>query len=441
MKYKIETLGCKVNQFESAAMETLLRERGHSPAAAGEPCDAVIINSCAVTGDASRQSRQSARRLLREHPGTLLAVCGCASQIAPEDMLALGAELIGGSGDRQSFIAELEALVAARETTAKQIVDDPKTRRIIEPLPAGAPDGRTRAMLKIQDGCDNFCSYCVIPYARGRVRSLDARTALETAKSLEAQGFLEIVLTGIEISSYGKDLSCERSLPFGNDLPGATNLAELVCQISLAVPGVRLRLGSLEPSTITPELVKTLADAPNLCDHFHLSLQSGSDNVLRRMNRKYDTAQFYNALNLLRESFPNCGATADVIMGFPGETDTEVQETLDFLEKCAFSRVHVFPYSVRPGTRAATMPEQRQNTEKKRRAALARAIGDKTAKDFLASQTGRKLEVLFEREQNGFFHGHARNYIEVAAPSAEDLHGIVRDVEITSNNGEYCLGI
>ena len=433
MKFKIETLGCKVNQFESTALETLLRKRGHSPAAPGEHCDAVIINSCAVTGDASRQSRQTARRLQRENPGTLLAVCGCASQLAPAEMAALGAALVGGSGDRIAFLDELEALVAAREAaaTVRVRVDDPKKRRVIEPLPSGAPDGRTRAMIKIQDGCDNFCSYCVIPYARGRVRSLPLQEAVAEGKKLEAQGFCEIVLTGIEISSYGKDL------------PDAPNLADLVYAISSAVQDVRLRLGSLEPSMITPELVDRLAGVPNLCEHFHLSLQSGSDDVLRRMNRRYSTAEFYNALCLLRARFPNCGATADVIMGFPGETEREVQETLDFLEKCAFSRIHVFPYSKRPGTKAAEMPNQVLNAEKKTRAALARAVGDRTAKAFLGSQVGKTLEVLFEREVNGMFFGHTRNYIEVAVPASgvEALHGKTKSVKIVSIENDYCIGI
>ena len=431
MKFKIETLGCKVNQVESAALETLLRERGHAPATPGDTCDAVVINTCAVTGDASRQSRQTARRLLREHPGALLAVCGCASQIAPDGMAALGAALIGGSGDRRAFAEELEALVAAREMSSKTVVDDPKTRRIIEPLPSGAPDGRTRAMIKIQDGCDNYCSYCVIPYARGRVRSLPLHAAVEEGRSLETQGFREIVLTGIEISSYGKDL------------PDSPGLADVVCAISCAVPNVRLRLGSLEPSMITPEFVDALAAAPNLCEHFHLSLQSGSDSVLRRMRRKYATAEFYDALCLLRERFSNCGATADVIMGFPGETEHEVRETLDFLEKCAFSRIHVFPYSIRPGTKAADMPEQIQNAEKKARAALARAVGARTANAFLTSQIGRTLEVLFERETNGMSYGHARNYVEVAVPCSggNPPHGTLKSVVITDQSGECCVGV
>ena len=441
MNYKIETLGCKVNQVESAALETLLKARGHAPASPDAACDAVIINSCAVTGDASRQSRQTARRLLREHPGALLAVCGCASQIAPEEMAALGAALIGGSGDRKAFIEELEVLIARGkslitegEISAKTIVGNPAKRRIIEPLPSGAPDGRTRAMIKIQDGCDNFCSYCVIPYARGRVRSLPIPDAVAEGKALEAQGFREIVLTGIEISSYGKDLPLVRQ--------DAPSLADVVCAISRAVPSVRLRLGSLEPSMITPEFVDALAAAPNLCEHFHLSLQSGSDDVLRRMRRKYSTAEFYNALSTLRERFPNCGATADLIMGFPGETEHEVQETLYFLEKCAFSRLHVFPYSVRPGTRAAEMPEQILNAEKKARAAMARAVGERTASAFLAAQTGRTLEVLFERKANGVFIGHSRNYVEVGVPATrgEALHGVLKSVAITGVNGGVCVG-
>lgn len=429
MFFYIETLGCKVNQFESAALESLLRERGHTLAEPSGPCDAVILNTCAVTGDASRQSRQAARRLKRAHPDALLAVCGCTSQISPGEMKSLGASLIGGSGERTRFVHELEELAAQREIAAKTIVDDPKLRRTIEPLPSGAPSGRTRAMIKIQDGCDNFCSYCVIPYARGRVRSLPVPAAVEDAKSLAEQGFLELVLTGIEISSYGKDL------------PEKPTLAELVCELSNAVPDTRLRLGSLEPSTVTPEFVRTLQRAPNLCEHFHLSLQSGSDDVLKAMRRKYSAAEFLDALSLLREAFPNCGATADVIMGFPGETEENVQETLDFLQRCAFSDLHVFPFSKRPGTKAAEMPNQLQNAVKKERAAKARELGEHSRTAFLESQRGKTLEALFEREADGRVYGHTRNYIEISVPAgAEPLRNRLRNVEITGFDNGGCRG-
>lgn len=426
MRFHIETLGCKVNQFESSSLETILVNRGHTPVSHGGMCDVIIVNSCAVTGDASRQSRQAARRLLRDYPDAILAVCGCASQIAPGEMEKIGASLIGGSGDRRKFVDELESLVIAKKESAINIAGDPKTRHTIELLPSGAPDSRTRAMLKIQDGCDNYCSYCVIPYARGHVRSLPPGAAVSEAVTLH--GYREIVLTGIEISSYGKDLD------------GSPTLAGVVCDISNAVPDIRLRLGSLEPSMITAEFVEKLRSAPNLCEHFHLSLQSGSDSVLSRMRRKYTTEDFFNVLCLLREHFPNCGATTDVIMGFPGETETEVRETLDFLEKCAFSRVHVFPYSKRPGTKAASMPDQIQNAEKKDRAARARAVGIHTAKAFMASQVGKTLEVLFESETGGMVFGHARNYVEVAKRSADKLRNELIGVEIVSVDGDYCIG-
>lgn len=430
MRFLIETLGCKVNQYESQAIAALLTERGHvqlgRDAAGGETVDAVIINTCAVTGDAARQSRQIARKHRRENPGAFLAVCGCASQIEPEAARELGADLVGGSGDRRKLALALEMLVAESKLGEEtvNIVDDAKQRREFEMLPPGAGLGRTRAMLKIQDGCDNFCSYCVIPYARGRVRSLAVDDCVDAAKSLAAQGYCEIVLTGIEISSYGKDL-------------GDANLLTVIRAVSDAVgSGVRLRLGSLEPSLLTREFVRELAGISNLCDHFHLSLQSGSDSVLRRMRRKYDTARFYEVLCELRAAFPNCGATADVIAGFPGESDAEHAETAAFVEKCAFSALHVFPYSPRPGTPAAAMDGQLTTVVKKARAAQLRAIGERSGAEFAAAQIGRTLKVIFERESDGVSLGHASNYLEVAAEIPIDaVRGGIASVVVTGVDG------
>ena len=422
MLFYIETLGCKVNQYESAAIAELLRANGHTEVGKTEPRDVAIVNSCAVTGDASRQSRQTARRLRREFPDAKLVVCGCASQIEPDAAEQLGADLVSGSGDRRGLAAALEVLVGGeiaeqvrddRAVTlasppsstshAMRLVDDAKTRREFEVLPSASVAGRTRAMLKIQDGCDNFCAYCVIPYARGRVRSLPLAKVVDEAYSLAEQGFGEIVLTGIELCSYGKDLD------------GAT-LIDAINATSRAAMNTRIRLGSLEPSTVTQGFVDALAAIPNVCDHFHMSLQSGSDGVLRRMRRKYDTAEFYAAISRLRDAFPNCGVTADVIAGFPGETDAEHAETAAFLERCAFSAVHVFPYSKRAGTPAAAMENQVSNAEKKARAAELREIAAKTGAAFAASQVGRTLDVLFEAEKDGISVGHTSNYLEIAEP-------------------------
>ncbi|MBR6258601.1 MAG: MiaB/RimO family radical SAM methylthiotransferase, partial [Oscillospiraceae bacterium] len=340
MKVFIHTLGCKVNQYETGAMETLLRRRGHEITDAPDSCDAVIINTCAVTAESERKSRQAVRRLAAEAgEGAVVAVCGCCSQVSPESMKKIGADLIGGSGDREKFISELEKVCACK--TKAFLIDDALKRREFENLPSGNEAGRTRAMLKIEDGCSNFCSYCVIPYARGPVRSMPAEIVSAEAKSLQERGFREIVITGIEIASYGRDL------------PGKPTLIDAVEAASAAAGNTRIRLGSLEPRIITEELCARLSALPNLCPHFHLSLQSGCDTVLERMRRKYDTARFYESVTLLRRYFPGCAIAADLICGFPGETEEEFSETLAFIEKCSFASMHVFPYSVRPGTRAA----------------------------------------------------------------------------------------
>jgi len=403
MRFYIETLGCKVNQYESAAIAELLREGGHTEVGKAEVRDVSIINTCAVTGDASRQSRQSARRLRVQFPEAKLVVCGCASQIDERAATELGADIVSGSGDRRRLVAEIEALLEREVTAVRDLVDDPKLRRDFEALPSARVAGRTRAMLKIQDGCDNYCTYCVIPYARGHVRSLALDAIAAEAQELAAQGFAEIILTGIEICSYGRDLGAER-------------LADVLRTVSASAPQARIRLGSLEPSTISQEFVDAMAAIPNLCDHFHMSLQSGSDGVLSRMKRKYNTAEFFAALGRLRTAFPNCGITADVIAGFPGETAAEHAETVAFLERCGFASAHIFPYSRRAGTVADRMDGHLTNAVKKARAAELREVAKRRGEAFRASQVGRTLEVLFEVEENGFSRGHSGNYLELCEP-------------------------
>ena len=425
MRYIIDTLGCKVNQYETQAMETLLAARGHERAAAGERADAVIVNSCAVTAESGRKSRQALRRLAELHPGAVRAVCGCWSQVEPDSAAALGADIVWGSGDRHGFIDALERAVAGGGR--QEGVDRPFTRRSIERLPAGAFEGHARAYLKIEDGCENFCTYCVIPYARGRVRSLPLSEAAAEAASLAGRGYRELVLTGIEIASYG------------SDLPGSPALADVVEAVSAAAPELRLRLGSLEPTAVTEEFCSRLAALGTVCDHFHLSLQSGSDGTLARMHRKYDTAQFLAVAERLRRHFPHCALTGDLIAGFPGETEAEHAETLAFIEKVSFAALHVFPYSRRPGTPADRLPGQLTAAEKSRRAHEAHEAAMKTRMAYLASCVGRTLEVLFETEADGVSTGHATNYMEVSVPGT-GLRGLVRNVKISSVAGEMLVG-
>ena len=417
MKYTTFTLGCKVNQYETQAVEALLRERGFEPAAEGERADVILVNTCAVTAESGRKSRQAIRRLRGQHPGALAAVCGCFSQLEPEEVSRLGADIVFGSGEKEKLVEAIAAAVPSVE------VDDPFRRLRFEPLPAGAVSGRTRAMMKIQDGCDNFCAYCVIPYARGRVRSLPLELCASQAAALAEQGFTEIVVTGIEIASYGKDL------------PGRPGLADAVETIAQAAPGVRIRLGSLEPTVVTGDFCRRLAALGNVCPHFHLSLQSGCDDTLRRMRRKYDTERFREVAGLLRRFFPDCALTADLICGFPGETEEDFAHTLAFLEEIGFLFVHAFPYSRRPGTRADGMPGQLTRAQKEDRVRRANAVIRRLQGEYLAAQVGKTLPVLFESPREG----HSGNYCLVATET-EYPRNTVQNIQIIRVDGETLWG-
>ena len=424
MTYIIATLGCKVNQFETQAMEARLQEHGHRPCAPGEIADAVIVNTCAVTAESGRKSRQTLRRLRDENPGAVLAVCGCYSQLSPEDAEEIGARVIFGAADRMDFVDAVERAVAEGE--GEKNIDKPFQRRTLEKLPAGALEGRTRAMLKIQDGCVNFCSYCIIPYTRGRLRSLPlADAAAETAR-IRAEGYRELVLTGIEVASYGVDL------------PGKPGLADCIEAVAREAGDMRIRLGSLEPTVITEDFCRRLAATGKLCRHFHLSLQSGCDRTLKAMNRKYDTAFFLERCELLRRHFPGCALTCDLITGFPGETDADQAETLAFIGKCAFSDMHIFPYSRRPGTPADAMPGQCTRAVKAARAREAQEIAARMHRDYLEAAVGQTLPVLFETGEDGSL-GHSDTYLLVKVPET-GLQGQLRNVRITGADGERLTG-
>ena len=416
MKYIIATLGCKVNQYETQAMEAILAAHGHRRAEKGESADAVIVNSCAVTAESGRKTRQTIRRLREENPGAVIAVSGCYSQLEPEKVRQLGAKVVFGAADRAKFVEAVEK--AAAEGEEELWIDKPFERRVFEELRAGAVDGRTRAMLKIQDGCHNFCSYCIIPYTRGRLRSLPLEKAAAESARLAAEGFRELVLTGIEVASYGVDL------------PGKPGLADLVSAVAAASGEMRIRLGSLEPTVVTEDFCERAASLKKLCPHFHLSLQSGCDKTLRAMNRKYDTAAFFAVAERLRRHFPGCALTGDLITGFPGETEEDHAETLAFIEKCAFADLHVFPYSRRPGTKADAMPGQCSAAVKSRRAAEASAVAAAARARYLDAQIGRSLTVLFESGEGEGSLGHSENYLLVRVP-APGLHGQVKTVKIT----------
>ncbi len=425
MKYIIATLGCKVNQYETQAMERFLAERGFERAAPGEIADAVIVNTCAVTAESGRKSRQMIRRLRDENPGAVLGVCGCYSQLEPDAAEELGAAVIFGSADRLGFAQAVEK--ACRKGEGAREIDEPFARRRFEPLPAGAAEHRTRAMLKIQDGCVNFCSYCIIPYTRGRLRSLPPEEAARETARLAAEGFREIVMTGIEIASYGIDL------------PGRPGLADVIEAAAENAPHMRIRLGSLEPTCITEDFCRRLAATGKLCRHFHLSLQSGCDRTLKAMNRKYDTETFFEKTELLRAFFPGCALTGDLITGFPGETEEDFAATCAFLQKCRFAAMHVFPYSRRPGTPADAMPDQCPRRVKEERARRAQLLCAGLHRDYLRSCVGMTLPVLFETEEEDFCIGHSDSYMPVSV-RGEGLRGQLRDVVITETDGELLQG-
>ena len=425
MRIAIYTLGCKVNQYETQAMEQELTRRGHEIVPFDGAADAYIVNTCSVTAVSDKKSRQMIRRCRKLNEHAVVAACGCYVQTHSDEAAGLGLDLIAGTGDRMAFLDLLEQ--AAREKEPLTLLDDALHRRAFEVLPAGGMAERTRAMLKVEDGCVNFCTYCIIPYARGPVRSLPKAEAVAQTRRLREEGYRELVITGIEISGWG------------HDLKNGETLIDLLEAVSDAAGEMRLRLGSLEPRTITEEFCRRAARLPNLCPHFHLSMQSGCDGTLRRMNRKYDIARFYESVSLLRQYFDRPAVTTDLITGFPGETEEEFAQTLAFIEKCGFAAMHIFPYSVRPGTKAAAMPDQCTAAVKERRAARAAETAERMKQAYLHGCVGQTYPVLFEQEKGGLYVGHAPNYCQVGV-RGEDLHNAVRNVKIEAVDGDMLIG-
>ena len=417
MKIAFYTLGCKVNQYETQAMEQLLRDMGHEIGSFEDSCDAYVINTCSVTAVADKKNRAVIRRCRKTRPDAIIGVCGCYTQHDPEAVKALDADVVGGSAGREGFLQDLLAAVSDRQK--RENVDQALRRREFEVLPAGGLDERTRAMLKVQDGCVNFCTYCIIPYTRGPVRSAPPELAVEQAKGLADSGYREIVITGIEIASWGVDL------------PGKPPLSDLIEAVCNAVPDCRVRLGSLEPRIVTEEFCKKMRRLPNLCPQFHLSMQSGCDSVLARMKRKYNTARYFQSVTLLKNDFPGCAVTTDMIVAFPGETEEEFSQSLEFIQKCGFADMHIFPYSRRPGTPADKMPGQLGNAVKEERSRRAIALGEQMSRAYREKLIGSSQEVLFEEPEGEYYTGHAPNYVKVYAPG-EGLHNRIKRVKITA---------
>jgi len=415
MKVAFHTLGCKVNQYDSQAMLELFERAGYTAGDFDDVCDVYVINTCTVTGTGDKKSLQAVRRARRLNPAAEIVVCGCLAQRDGEKLLkTTNARLILGTARR----AEVVTLLAQAIRENRQICAVTDVRRAaFEPLLITRHEGRTRATLKIQEGCDRFCAYCIIPYVRGGIRSRAVADVAAEAQRLSEAGYREIVLTGIHLTSYGRDLK-----------DGADLLS--VIRAVHALPGVeRIRLGSLEPVIATADFARSLAELPKVCPQFHLALQSGCDSVLRRMRRRYDTAAFRQSAAALRAVFPGCALTTDVMSGFPGETEAEHAESLSFCREMGFSRMHVFPYSEREGTPAAEMPDAVPRPLREQRARELIALGREMARDYAQSQVGSVRSVLFEACEDGAAVGYTMEYMRCAVQGA--LPGETRPVLIT----------
>lgn len=422
MTFKIITLGCKLNYCDSAGIESALTGEGYSPADEGETPDILVVNSCAVTSMAVTKSRHTLSRAKRDNPKCITVLCGCFPQSYPEEAaLKSGADIVIGNSNKSSLCDILREYLARPVKTVKV---PPMSREFDER--ACAPDeDRTRAFIKAQDGCDRYCTYCIIPKARGRVRSLPIASLEKQCADCVANGHKEIVLTGINLGCYGKDLG----LSLGDAVKAA------------ARSGVeRLRLSSLEPELVTDELIETLKATPSLCPHFHLSLQSGSTAVLKRMARMYTAEQYREVVDKLRTAFPECSVTTDIIVGFPEETDEEFAETVAFAREIGFAKIHVFPYSAREGTVAAEM-RQLPPSVRSARVDVLTAVAKELELDFFRSQVGKTHTVLIEKRQSEeYSHGFTENYLPVRIPSVRlPRHSLVK-VIISGFREGYCIG-
>lgn len=427
MRAAFYTLGCKVNQYESQAMEELFRRRGYEIVPPSQEAELYIVNSCTVTSSGDKKTRQIVRRLRREHPLAVLALTGCLPQTDPRAAEELPeADLVLGTRERRTVVEAVEEYLARRQRLVRVLPHE--AGEPFEPLEALGDDGHTRAFLKIQDGCTQFCAYCIIPFARGPLRSRELAALREEVAGLAAAGYREVVLTGINLSLYGREL--------GLRLPDAVEAAA-------SVPGIdRVRIGSLEPELLTDEDIARLAAVPQLCGQFHLSLQSGCDTTLARMNRHYTAARYREIAGALREKFPGCAITTDVITGFPGETPEEFAETCRFVREMGFAMVHIFPYSERRGTAASSMPDAVPMEERRRRAAALAEITAGSAQDFYQAQVGTVQMLLVEKKREpDWVRGYTPNYTPVRVRCTDDRRGELLPVRITEAGPEGCTGI
>ena len=420
-------LGCKVNQYESEAIAELFQEKGYEIVGIDEEADVYVINTCTVTNFGDKKSRQLIRKVKRQNENAIVAVVGCYAQTAPQELMKVeGVNLVIGTKDRAQIVEMVENYKT--ENGVENHVSDIMKERVFEPLSIQKLANRTRAYLKIQDGCSQYCSYCIIPYARGPIRSRDPQDVLAEVKRLAENGFKEVVLTGIHVASYGKDRH-------------DTSLLEILRQVH-EVEGIeRIRFSSIEPNVVTEEFAQAIADMPKVCDHFHLSLQSGCDKTLKEMNRKYDTEKYRQAAATLRKYLPEVALTTDIIAGFPGETEEDFQASYDFAKEIGFAKIHAFPYSPKRGTPAAARKDQLLNAVKAERSHRLIELSDKMADDFIQAYVGKEVEVLYERViGEGIYEGHTTNYIKVKGASDKDLTNVICKTKITKAENEELFG-
>ncbi len=428
-KVAFYTLGCKVNQYETEAMLELFEKEGYEKAETEDYADVYVINTCTVTHMSDRKSRQYIRRMKKKNPDAIIAVVGCYSQVSPEEILSIDeVNLVMGTNDRKKIVEEVKKIDASRKVST---VDDIMKVKAFEEIEINKTNGKTRAFMKIQDGCDRYCSYCIIPYARGRVRSRDLESIVKEVENLASNGYKEVVLTGIHVASYGKDIK-------DSDI----KLLDVIKQIN-DIEGIeRIRLSSVEPILFTDEFVEAVSTMDKVCPHYHLSLQSGCDETLKRMKRRYTTEEYKTIVDRLRAAIPNVSITTDVIVGFPGETNEEFDKTYEFLKDIELTHMHVFKYSPRKGTPAATMENQVDPSTKHDRSEKLLQLNEENFNKFGQKMLDKEFNVLFEQKVgDNKYEGLTENYVKVIVESDNDISEQILKVKIKDVKNEFLEGI
>ena len=422
------TLGCKVNQYETNGMMQKFINCGYHIVKFDEFADIYVINTCTVTNMADKKSRQMLRRVKEINQNAVVVAVGCYAQVAKDNLEKIDdVDIILGNNEKAEIVKYVEDYIKLNKKLYS--MTDLMQQKEYTDFGSVTYTEKTRAVIKVQDGCDRFCSYCIIPYARGRVRSRDPKNVIEEITKIAQNGIKEVVITGIHVASYGKD--------FKEDY----KLIDLLEDINKIEGIKRIRLGSLEPTIITDDFVKRLKKLEKICDHFHLSLQSGCDETLKRMNRRYTTEEFRIVCDLLRKAYPNVCLTTDIIVGFPGETEEEFNKTYEFLKEIKFYKMHVFKYSPRKGTKAENMENQVDGNIKELRSQKLIDLSNFNEKMYNNTYIGKELEVLFEEKEDGFYKGHTKNYLVVKVKSDKELENTIKDVNIVEANSEFLKGI